>query len=262
MTAHIRSTLVMRFAESSSASSIGRPRRDSVNTRWSSRHAWVRWPRSPPTRGPGRTRSPARIDPESRFSVLGSWTWNSRRRFLRRRCSHATGRMAAATMRIRARPGGKSMMPSSAMTKTLREVEEQGFGWAERQVGPLERVFGARQEAGTVGEPAGEADHPLQDRGLGEDLVGPCVRVELVDRRLRGPGPARRGALRCCRAGWARDMKISASANARIAAASNTANTIFDGAARLRGVRGRSPQPPASVICGEAANSDGSSEMP
>ena len=42
MTAHMRSTLVMRCAESSSASSTGRPRRDSVNTRCSSRRVgWV-----------------------------------------------------------------------------------------------------------------------------------------------------------------------------------------------------------------------------
>ena len=46
------------------------------------------------------------------------------------------------------------MMPSSATTKTLREVEEQGFRGTQRQVGPLERVFGARQEAGPVGERA------------------------------------------------------------------------------------------------------------
>ena len=91
-----------------------------VNTRCSSRRVGSVASFATDSR-PWAKENPARIDPESRFRVPGSWTWNTRRRFLRRRCNQATGRMAAATMRISARPGGKSMMPSSAITKTLEK---------------------------------------------------------------------------------------------------------------------------------------------
>ena len=57
-------------------------------------------------------------------------------------------------------------------------------------------------------------------------------------------------------------MKSIASANARTAAASNTANTIFDGAASAEEREGGHRLPPTRATCGVAANSDGSSAMP
>ena len=70
MTAHSRSTLCMRFAESSSASSIGRPRRLSAKTRWSSRRDGSDASSATASR-PCANENPARIEPASRFERVG-----------------------------------------------------------------------------------------------------------------------------------------------------------------------------------------------
>ena len=52
------------------------------------------------------------------------------------------------------------------------EVDEQRLGWAQREIGLFERVLGAFEESGAIGDAAGDADHPLHHLALGHVLVG------------------------------------------------------------------------------------------
>ena len=122
MTAHIRSTLAMRLAESSSASSIGRPSRDSVNTRCSSRRVGSRGLVARRSRGPGRTRTRLASSPRAGSACRAAGVWNLRRRFLRRRCSEHRAAIAAATQRSAPStgPASSSRTPKHARSRTRR----------------------------------------------------------------------------------------------------------------------------------------------
>ena len=171
MTAHIRSTLVMRFAESSSASSIGRPRRDSVNTRCSSRRVGSAASFATDSR-PWANEKPGSHRAGEQVQRVGELDLELAEALLAPAVQRGDREDGGGDDEDQREPEREQQDAEQRDHEHAGEVEEQRFGRTQRQVGLLERVFGARQQTGAVGEPAGEADHPLQDRGLGEDLVG------------------------------------------------------------------------------------------